>query len=520
MSAMSRTNDFSGLIEVAAETARFLARAKRVEVLAHIDADGITSASIASMALDRAGIDHSVHFIKKLDPEAIEKINLCRSDAVWLVDLGSGSYNLLEHKGVCISDHHTPNFNGQTCLTAYFGRHVNPHLHGKDGSVEICGAGVTYLVARMMDERNQDLSYLAIVGAVGDFQDSGECRLIGINRYILQDAEEMGLIRASTDIRLFGRETRPLARMLQYSSDPFLPGLTGNYSNCKETLQILGLIPDDSGFDDDAPEKDDFMGSNRRWIDLDHEEKKRLASWLCEFLLHNGLGSRAVRRLIGEVYVLPREEEGTPLHDTKEFATLLNACGRYGKAKMGIEVCKGDRDQHLKEALRMLGSHRRYLSESIGLLTYPNPSRMKADGNEPLHGAGKIPDDSIMILPFGKNIRYFQADERIPDTIVGIVAGMYLGSNQEIADRPLIGMAPAQDDPEKVKVSARGTKELVRMGLDLAKAMRLASERVGGIGGGHAIAAGATIERGREEEFLEEIESIVADQLSDANREA
>ena len=516
---MSRTSDFSGLIEVATETARFLSKAKKVEVLAHIDADGITSASIASMALDRAGIDHSIHFIKKLDPEAIEKINLCRSDAVWLVDLGSGSYSLFEHGGVCISDHHAPNFNGQTCLTAYFGRHVNPHLHGKDGSVEICGAGVTYLVARMMDERNKDLSYLAIVGAVGDFQDSGECRLVGINRYILQDAEEMGLIKAFTDIRLFGRETRPLARMLQYSSDPFLPGLTGHYSNCKETLQILGLIPEGE-LNGDAPEGNDLVGSNRRWIDLDHEEKKRLASWLCEFLLHNGLGSRAVRRLLGEVYVLPREEGGTPLHDAKEFATLLNACGRYGEAKMGMEVCKGDRDQRLKEALRMLGSHRKYLSESIGLLTYPKPSGIGAEGDAPQIDAGKMPVDSIMIVPFGKNIRYFQADERIPDTIVGIVAGMYLGSNHDIADRPLIGMAPAQDDPTKVKVSARGTKELVRMGLDLAKAMRLASERVGGMGGGHAIAAGATIEKGKEDEFLGEVEIIVGNQLSDANREA
>ncbi|HUV25340.1 MAG TPA: DHH family phosphoesterase [Methanomassiliicoccales archaeon] len=517
---MSRHDDFTGLIDVAAETARFLSMAKRVEVLAHIDADGITSASIASMALDRAGIDHSVHFIKKLDPVTIEKINLCGSDAVWLVDLGSGSYSLIEHEGACISDHHVPNFNGQTCLTAYFGRHMNPHLHGKDGSVEICGAGVTYLVAKMMDRRNQDLSPLAIVGAVGDFQDSSECRLTGMNRHILQDAEEMKLIKAFTDIRLFGRETRPLARMLQYSSDPFLPGLTGNYSNCKETLQILGLIPENGGSNGGTPESDDFEGSNRRWIDLDPEEKKRLASWLCEFLLHNGLGSRAVRRLMGEVYVLPGEEKGTPLHDAKEFATLLNACGRYGKAKMGMEVCKGDRDQHLKEALRMLGSHRRYLSESIGLLVHPTPSIVKGEVEASSTVAGNIPNDSIIIIPFGKNIRYFQADERIPDTIVGIVTGMYLGSNHEIADRPLIGMAPAQDEPGKVKVSARGTKELVRMGLDLARAMRLASERVGGVGGGHAIAAGATIEMGKENEFLQEIDSIVANQLTDANREA
>lgn len=519
MSVVGEGKDFAGLVDAAKETARFLLGVDRIEIVAHIDADGITSASIASMALDRRGIDHEVHFLKKLDPVAVGKINECASDAIWLVDLGSGSYNILDHGGLCISDHHVPNINGQTSLMSYFGRHVNPHLHGKDGSVEICGAGVTYLVARMMDEKNQDLSALAIVGAVGDFQDSGDCRLIGINRSILDQAEEMGVIRAHTDIRLFGRETRPLAKMLQYSSDPFLPGLTGNYSSCKETLQILGLIPENG--EEGTTEDQEFNVASRRWIDLDVEERKRLASWLCEFLLHNGMGSVAVRRLIGEVYVLPREKEGTELHDAKEFATLLNACGRYGMAKLGMDVCKGDRGDRLTQALKMLRSHRRYLSDSMGLLVGPLSAGKEDDagiaGGFTEH---QVPEGSIMVVPFKKSIRFFQADDRIPDTIVGIVAGMYLGSNNEIADKPLIGMVPAQDDPEKLKVSARGTKELVRRGLDLAKAIRLASEKVGGTGGGHAIAAGATIERSKEVEFLDEIERIVGEQLSTATREA
>lgn len=519
MSVVRENNDHSGLVDAAKETARFLLGADRIEIVAHIDADGITSASIASMALERGGIEHEVHFLKKLDPVAVGKINECGSDAIWLVDLGSGSYNILDHGGLCISDHHIPNFNGQTNLMSYFGRHVNPHLHGKDGSVEVCGAGVTYLVAKMMDERNQDLSALAIVGAVGDFQDSGDCRLIGINRSILDEAEERGVIRAHTDIRLFGRETRPLTRILQYSSDPFLPGLTGNYSSCKETLQILGLISEKS--EESTTENQDFTGTSKRWIDLDMEERKRLASWLCEFLLHSGMGSVAVRRLIGEVYVLPNEEEGTELHDAKEFATLLNACGRYGMAKLGMDVCKGDRGDRLMQALKMLKSHRRYLSDSMGLLVSTPSVRKDDDAGMPdKFSEHHIPEGAIMVVPFKRNIRFFQADDRIPDTIVGIVAGMYLASNSEIADKPLIGMVPAQDDPEKLKVSARGTKELVRRGLDLAKAIRLASEKVGGTGGGHAVAAGATIERGREGEFLDEIERIVGEQLSISIREA
>jgi RecJ-like exonuclease len=44
--------------------------------------------------------------------------------------------------------------------------------------------------------------------------------------------------------------------------------------------------------------------------------------------------------------------------------------------------------------------------------------------------------------------------------------------------------------------------------------MRKAASQVKGVGGGHNIAAGATIPKGKEEEFLEAIELILRDQLS------
>ena len=72
------------------------------------------------------------------------------------------------------------------------------------------------------------------------------------------------------------------------------------------------------------------------------------------------------------------------------------------------------------------------------------------------------------------------------------------------------------DDPEVVscgEVSARADRSLVRKGLDLASIMKIASEMVGGYGGGHNIAAGATIPRGKEEVFLEAVDDLVIAQL-------
>ena len=51
------------------------------------------------------------------------------------------------------------------------------------------------------------------------------------------------------------------------------------------------------------------------------------------------------------------------------------------------------------------------------------------------------------------------------------------------------------------------------MGMDLSSAMRGIAEKVGGAGGGHNIAAGATIPASRMEEFIELLDEFVGAQL-------
>lgn len=112
------------------------------------------------------------------------------------------------------------------------------------------------------------------------------------------------------------------------------------------------------------------------------------------------------------------------------------------------------------------------------------------------------------------SVRYFNARDRIEDTILGTVAGILIGTAGIPADRPLIGFALSGDGTCTIKVSGRGTPVLTAMGLDLASAMREASTSVGGAGGGHNVAAGATIPEGKEEEFLLVIDRLVNGQLS------
>ncbi|MEM3335659.1 MAG: DHH family phosphoesterase, partial [Thermoplasmata archaeon] len=296
-----------------------------ITIISHIDADGITSAAIASSALDSIGKSHDVIFLKQLDPESLNEIKKKGSELYWFTDLGSGIVHEMYGMNVVITDHHSPSdliFNvpkeKRKTLTDLFDEidkndilQLNPHFFGKDGGIDISGAGVTYLVAREINPTNVKLSTLAIVGAVGDLQDIAYLKLTGTNRYILKEAEEFGFIKTEIDARFFGRETRPIHKMLEYVSDPILPGISGDERGALEFLNDLSI-----------PLKNENW---RRWVDLTKEEKRKILSSMVKRMLASGYDSNTATRIIGEVYTLVKEKEGTYVRDSKEYATLLNA---------------------------------------------------------------------------------------------------------------------------------------------------------------------------------------------------
>lgn len=454
-------------------------------VATHIDADGICAGSIASSALELLGKEHKVRFFKKLDQDAMNEIMDIGASLVWFTDLGSGNLDLLGDLNAVITDHHIPSRSRALtkkdrgnilsyCQEERDLPHVNPHLAGLDGARDLSGSGSTYLVARELDKGNSDLAALAVVGSVGDLQDTEALALTGTNREVMEDGRRAGVLDWHMDIRFFGRETRPVFKMLQYSNDPVVPGLTGNEEACMEVLSGLGI-----------PLK---AGENwRAWVDLDKAERRTLVSYLVENLLKKGMGHRMTLRMLGEVYILTREREGTELHDAKEFATLLNSCGRHGKAEVGYRVCMGDRGEWLEKAELLLSGHRRSLVEALRYVESSGISQAEC-------------------------LQYFHAGDSVPDTIVGTIAGMLLNSADADGGKPMFGFAV---DPEQdaIKVSARGTRQLIEAGLDLSEVMSKVSKELGGRGGGHNIAAGATIPRGSEEEFISRADAMIKRQM-------
>ena len=462
------------LADRAAACADRLRKADSVLLASHIDADGLTSAAVAASALERAEIPFESVFSKQLDAEEIAAIAATDHETVLFTDFGSGQLDIIrehEERGdftPVIADHHQP-------ADADTEFHLNPLLFGIDGASELSGAGASYVLARELESDgvdNRDLAALAVVGAVGDMQAS-DGELSGGNEGIVAEGVEAKAIRQDTDLLLYGKQTRPLPKLLEYASEVQIPGVSNDHNGSIRFLDGLGL---DLKAD----------GKWRCWVDLTDEEKQTVASGLVQRAVRRGVNARKIDGLVGTTYTLLDEPEGTELRDPSEFSTLLNATARYERADVGLAVCLGDRERALGEARNLLTNHRRNLSEGL--------QWVKSEG-----------------VTREEHVQWFHAGDRIRETIVGIVAGMAMGSDGIGREMPILAFA--DKDEESVKVSARGTHVLTRKGLDLSAVMGKASRAVGGDGGGHDVAAGATVPKGQEAEFIQQVDELVGQQL-------
>jgi len=415
-------------------------------VLGHYDADGISATAIVLLGLRALKKDYRVRSLRKLGEAEVDSLK--GEKEIICVDFGANMHSQLAQldSKVLIIDHHQ--LEGRSEVLQ-----VNPHIYGIDGGTELSSSGTAHRVFGSV--AGKETVDLALVGAVGDMQTP----LIGENRKIMQEGIECGRVKCHNDLTLFGRMSRPLIWFLAYSTDIFLPGLTGNKHGCAEFLRSLEI-----------PLK---QGERwRKYAELEERERERLKSGLTELLKSKGLSTNG---LIGEVYQLIKQPEGTELSDTKEYSTVLNACGRQGKPQVGVDLCMNAEGAY-ERARALLAKHRTALREGIEY-------------------AQQAVED------FGP-FYFLDARRIIDDGIIGVVAGMLYSVLPR--HKPII--AAALDKDERIKISARGTKELIARGINLGSIMKEA----GGPGcGGHAVAAGANFEQGELESFLLKVGELV-----------
>jgi len=448
---------------------------KHVEIVSHMDADGVCAAAIISKALDRLGIEHHVKFVRMLYREIIA--DLTPADLTIFTDLGSSQLqNVREHylgERVIISDHHHP----EEAATWPELIHFNAHNFGLDGMQEISGAGMTYLIAKELDRRNRDLAVLALIGALGDIQNAWG-KLTGPNREIAKDAIDSGLVGREVDLMLYGRHARPIFKALELFNDPPIPGVSGSPAGSISLLKELNI-----------PLKEEHRW--RRPVDLQHEEKQKLASELIT-RAYTGVPAEFSKYvpslIIGETFTLTREASSSMLKDAEEFSTCINSTARHEQPLIGLEVAKGNRDVYYRAMLSLIKHHRRNIARGMEF----------------------IEDIGFAIGPKGY-LQYFDATGEIKETFVGTIASLALSSQYSDPYKPVVGIVRTDG---VAKVSARCSKLLFLRGLDMGLAIKSAAKMVGGEGGGHAVACGAQVEEAKIPEFLREFEGRLLRQMA------
>jgi RecJ-like exonuclease len=204
-------------------------------------------------------------------------------------------------------------------------------------------------------------------------------------------------------------------------------------------------------------------------------------------LLSKGLHLE-VSKLVGNVYILTGEQPWTPLRDAREFSVMLNSTGRLDKPSLGIAVCMGDRKNALLEANKVLEDYRKDINKYLSWVM-EKPERMR--------------EFEHIYVVYGENA--------VNEKIIGTVASI-LAYSLPVSEKPILAFANVEAEGV-AKFSARTTDAAIEKGVNLGDVMRVASERFGGKGGGHNIAAGAQVPLDQIADFVKLADELVAKQL-------
>jgi single-stranded DNA-specific DHH superfamily exonuclease len=275
-------------------------------------------------------------------------------------------------------------------------------------------------------------------------------RMQGVNKDILDEGVKAGAVNVQKGLKL-GRG--PLEKVLTCSTDPYFD-FSGRPDEAKKFMQELGL--------------------HGNIESLSQEELKRLSSALTLKLLKKSPPD-TIDSLIGDAYIL----NGELIKDVYDFSNTVNSCGKLGVPGLGLAVCL-----RYEPSLKEAESKRFEYSEQI----------LKA-----LH-------DAISGIHECGSLRYLDI---CCSDVTGAIASTII--RYVMPDKPVIVL---NTEDGNVKISARGTADLIGKGLDLSVAIRESAKQAGGNGGGHKIASGGMIPCGTEKAFLAAADAIIGRQLN------
>jgi RecJ-like exonuclease len=244
----------------------------------------------------------SVKILKRLEDDEISTFP--KDKIILFLDLASGSLKKISEnnfESVFIIDHHEIAEKIPDSINI-----INPQLNEKE---ELSSSSLVYLFCKEICDNVKDLAKLAILGMIGD---SIEKNIDKLNHVIIQDGE----VKKKRGLLIYP-STRPLNRVLEYCSDPYIPGITGDTLGVIELLREIGINSQN--------------GKYKSLIELNDEEMSRLVTAI---ILKNPKVKN--RELIGDIFLIKFFNK---LEDARELSAVINACSRLGEPETAIQFC-------------------------------------------------------------------------------------------------------------------------------------------------------------------------------------
>jgi RecJ-like exonuclease len=242
-----------------------------------------------------------------------------------------------------------------------------------------------------------------------------------------------------------------------YAIDPHFPGIKDG-AGASAFLDKAGIVP------------------RTRFSDLNRADRRKLTSLAMLDMASAGSEPEAIRTAVRRRFVY--KPDGAY---ADHLSRLIDSCGRSGMGGTGVALACGS-------------AHALHEAESISMQF----KRRVHEGTLFLKSNG---------IEERRNLHHFKWGDPAVTGILAEITTLYLGRH----GKPVFGSAAVDG---RIKISSRTTRALVARGVNLSEVCKRAAGACDGLGGGHNIAAGATIPELALDRFLEGADRVIGEQLA------
>jgi len=278
--------------------------------------------------------------------------------------------------------------------------------------------------------------------------------MVAANAQILEEAKDVGVVTSRKGLKV-GSGT--LFEIFMRTTEPYLD-ITGKPDAIRSFLSDLKL------------------DENKNINELIDDEMNRLSAAVLKKLAPLN-SPDAVEAAVGDIYYLKNQL----IENAFDLAGILDSCNKEEEYEMAVALCLGDQSV-LEKMFENYKTSQETLVKNLSLFL---PTAISLENvsyiyGRDIHSAGNVSTTYI---------RYVDPQKSF----------VCLNENDGVT-----------------RISARGTRLLIKGGLDLSVAVKQAAESVGGSGGGHNIASGGLLPPGKEtaEAFIKKLNELIGVQLS------